>query len=55
MGIRSRTLAVAATGMFVILMAATGGLYMSWRSLQTFEHDVMARQRDAVAVIADRL
>ncbi len=52
MGIRSRTLAVASAGMFLILMAAAGGLYMSWRSLQTFEHDVMARQRDAVAVIA---
>jgi methyl-accepting chemotaxis protein len=52
MGIRSRTLAVAAAGMGLILLAAAGGLYMSWRSLQTFELDVMARQRDAVAVVA---
>jgi methyl-accepting chemotaxis protein len=52
MGIRSRTLAVAAAGMGLILLAAAGGLYMSWRSLQTFELDVMARQRDAVAVLA---
>jgi hypothetical protein len=32
--------------MFLILAAAAGGLLMSWRSLQTFEEDVMARQRD---------
>ena len=52
MGIRSRTLAVAAAGMCLILLTAAGGLYMSWRSLRSFELDVMARQRDAVAVIA---
>jgi methyl-accepting chemotaxis protein len=38
--------------MFLILLAAAGGLFMSWRSLQTFEQDVMARQRDAVAVVS---
>jgi len=52
MGIRGRTLAVAAAGMFLILLAAAAGLSMSWRSLQTFEGDVMQRQRAAVAVIA---
>ena len=52
MGIRGRTLAVASAGMFLILLAAAAGLSMSWRSLQTFEQDVMNRQRDAVAVIA---
>ncbi len=52
MGIRGRTLAVAAAGMFLILLAAAAGLSMSWRSLRTFEGDVMQRQRDAVAVIA---
>ncbi len=52
MGIRGRTLAVASAGMFLILVAAAAGLSMSWRSLQTFQQDVMTRQRDAVAVIA---
>ena len=52
MGIRGRTLAVAAAGMFLILIAAATGLSMSWHSLRTFEDDVMARQRDAVAVVA---
>jgi methyl-accepting chemotaxis protein len=52
MGIRGRTLAVASAGMVLILAAAAAGLWMSWRSLQTFETDVMSRQHDAVAVIA---
>ena len=51
MGIRGRTMTVAAAGMILILMAAFFGLWMSWNSLQTFEMDVMARQRDAVAVV----
>jgi methyl-accepting chemotaxis protein len=37
--------------MLLILLAAGGGLYSSWRSLQTFEGEVMDRQRDAIAVI----
>jgi len=52
MGIRGRTLAVASAGMFLILVAAAAGLLMSWRSLQTFQQDVMTRQHDAVAVVA---
>jgi methyl-accepting chemotaxis protein len=51
MGIRGRTMTVAAAGMFLILAAAFFGLWMSWNSLQTFDQDVMARQRDAVAVV----
>ncbi len=51
MGIRSRTLAVASAGMLIILLSAAGGLYSSWRSLQTFQGAVMDRQRDAIAVI----
>src|ERR1700743_60569 len=51
MGIRGRTFTVAAAGMLLILGARFFGLWMSWNSLQTFENDVMARQRDAVAVV----
>ncbi len=51
MGVRGKFALIVGVGMVLMLAVAFVGFRLSWASLQTFDHDVMALQEDAVSAV----
>jgi methyl-accepting chemotaxis protein len=52
LGVRGKIVLIVAFGMAILLAEAAGGLWLSWKSVRTFDQQVMPRQIHAIGVVA---